>query len=275
MKMKPEMSLLRNLSIIKNRKVVSFNKIDNLKDRGFFFEEYMPIFKRVKKYIVWQIENGEWPQGACIPSENAIVEEMGVSRSTVSKALRELMLEGILTRIQGVGTFVAAKKPPIGLIEIKPIAEEISARGGVHSSRVLLLKKELLNKTMANDFDMQPGYPIYHSILIHFDSGKPVQLSDRYVNPLFAPDYLEQDFTKLTPSAYLFGLGQLGEAEHIVEAAIPDKSTQRFLEIDTNEPCLILHRRTWTNNIVVTSARFTYPGSRIKLGSRFRPNTLK
>lgn len=67
----------------------------------------------------------------------------------------------------------------------------------------------------------------------------------------------------------------LEEAEHIIEAVIPDNETQRLLEISAEDPCLVLHRRTWSSNVVVIKTKFNYPSSRIKLGSRFKPNFYK
>ena len=67
----------------------------------------------------------------------------------------------------------------------------------------------------------------------------------------------------------------LEEAEHIIEAVIPDNEPQRLLEISAEDPCLVLDRKTWSSNVVVIKAKFTYLSSRIKLGSRFKPNFYK
>ncbi len=67
----------------------------------------------------------------------------------------------------------------------------------------------------------------------------------------------------------------LEEPEHIIEAVIPDNETQRLLEISAEDPRLVLHRRTRSSTVVVIKAKFTYPSSKIKLGSRFKPNFYK
>ncbi|MCQ4034039.1 GntR family transcriptional regulator, partial [Klebsiella pneumoniae] len=45
-----------------------------------------------------------------IPSEAELVAQFGFSRMTINRALRELTDEGLLVRLQGVGTFVAEPK---------------------------------------------------------------------------------------------------------------------------------------------------------------------
>jgi len=266
---------MNKIEKIGSAKKLSDRSNNNLAEDVALGGEDVPLYKKVKKFIIRKITNNVWLPGACIPSENIIVKEMGVSRSTVSRALRELTMEGFLDRVQGVGTFVTTKTPPIALLEIKSISEEILERGGVYSCDVLLLRKEIADDEIADAFHFPVGSPVFHSILVHRDSGKPVQLAERYVNPFLAPDYLKQDFTTITPSNYLIPLGPLEEVEHIIEAVMPDNETQRLLGISAEDPCLVLHRRTWSSNVVVTKAKFTYPSSRIKLGSRFKPNFYK
>ena len=66
-----------------------------------------PIYQRVKQAIVNQIRAGHWQPHQRVPSESELVAELGVSRMTINRALRELTSEGFLIRMQGVGTFVA------------------------------------------------------------------------------------------------------------------------------------------------------------------------
>lgn len=53
-----------------------------------------------------QITSGAWPVGSQIPSENALVETLGVSRTPVREAIRSLAQVGMLKSRQGLGTFV-------------------------------------------------------------------------------------------------------------------------------------------------------------------------
>ena len=70
-----------------------------------------PLYARVKQMIAQQIRSGAWPAHYRVPSESELVEELGFSRMTINRALRELTAEGLLVRMQGVGTFVAQPRP--------------------------------------------------------------------------------------------------------------------------------------------------------------------
>ncbi len=233
-----------------------------------------PIYSQVKDLIVNHIESGKWRPGTKIPSENKLAKMLSISRMTAQRALRELTVNGYLNRVQGVGTFVANEKAKSALIEIVPISEEIASRGTIHSSQVYFLGKECENMEIASELGLRPTCEVFHSIIVHMANDKPMQIEDRYVNPYVAPNYLKQDFTKITPSYYLFQKGPLTKAEHIVEAVLPDTQTQKLLKIKSEEPCLVLNRKTWIFENVATKVKLIYPGKDFKLEGVFSPSPI-
>ncbi|WP_256666037.1 histidine utilization repressor [Pseudomonas sp. 8Z] len=232
-------------------------------------EQPAPLYARVKQMIVQQIQNGTWPPHHRVPSESELVNELGVSRMTINRALRELTLDGVLVRMQGVGTFVAEPKGQSALLQVQNIAEEIAARGHRYSCLVVSLQEVQAGPERALALDLREGSRVFHSRIVHFENDVPVQIEDRYVNPAVAPDYLQQDFTQQTPHAYLAQVAPLTEGEHLVEAVLAESSECRLLKIESTEPCLLIRRRTWSGRNVVTSARLLYPGSRYRLEGRF------
>lgn len=230
-----------------------------------------PLYQKVKTYIVSMIDSGRLAPDSRIPSENEIVQILNVSRMTVHRALRELTAEGLLVRLQGVGTFVAPQKPQSALLEIVSIADEIRRRGGTHTSQVHLLQAEPVMGPIAGAMRLEPGTRVFHAVLVHFDDGVPVQLADRHVNPALVPDFLNQDFTRITPNEYLVQAAPFTEVDHVIEAVLADRKTQDLLRLKKNTPCLVLHRTTWAGEVAVTHSRFTYPGPRYRLGGRFKP----
>jgi len=85
----------------------------------------LPRYSQIKRMISSRIQSGDWRPGDRIASEAELVRDIGVSRMTINRALRELTLEGQLVRVQGVGTFVAESKAQSALFEVKNIADEI------------------------------------------------------------------------------------------------------------------------------------------------------
>jgi GntR family histidine utilization transcriptional repressor len=228
-----------------------------------------PLYAQVKQMIVQQIQSGAWPAHHRVPSESELVEELGFSRMTINRALRELTNDGLLLRMQGVGTFVAEPKGRSALFAVNNIADEIAARGHRHHSKLIRLGEELAGPERALALDLREGQRVFHSLIVHYENDVPVQLEDRYVNAAVAPDYLRQDFTRITPYAYLSRVAPLTEGEHVVEAILADAEECRLLQIERGEPCLLIRRRTWSGPQAVTSARLLHPGSRHRLEGRF------
>lgn len=203
-----------------------------------------------------------------VPSENELVVELGVSKMTANRALRELANEGELIRIQGVGSFVAERKGYSALFEVRNIAEEIAERGHVHEAAVVVLAQETASPEIADALELAIGAAVFHSLIVHSENGVPVQIEDRFVHPEAAPEYLAQDFSTLTPNAYLTAAAPLSGSEHVVEAAMPQAWECKLLTIMKTEPCLTIRRRTWSAKQVVSTARLVYPGHRYRLEAR-------
>lgn len=227
-----------------------------------------PLYQRVKDHIKDQIRAGIWSEGCRIPSESALMEVFKASRMTVNRAVRELSAEGWLNRVQGAGSFVAGQKPHSVLLEVRSIRDEVLERGGRHESRVRLLEATRADGRLAEALAVPPGSRVFHSAILHLENGVPIQWEERHVNPGFAPDYLAQDFTQVTPNAYLTAMGPIEAADHQIEALIPEEPLRRALAMELGEPCLSLLRRTWSGGLVAARSHLLHPGSRFRFLGR-------
>jgi GntR family transcriptional regulator, histidine utilization repressor len=236
-------------------------------------ESPWPLYQQVKQLIVRRIQAGHWQPGNKIPTESDLVKTLGMSRMTINRAIRELSNDGHLIRKQGSGTFVAPRKPRMGLLEIRSIADEIKEQGGNHKCNVHLLTRESVTEELAKKTGFGLGTMVYHSITVHRNGSSPIQMADRFVNPDLAPEYLNQDFTAITPSEYLLSVTPLTEANIVIDAISPDKQTCDLLEISKQEPCLLICRTTWSKKILATSSRFISPSSRYSIAGSFKPSS--
>ena len=229
------------------------------------------LHEQIKRFVTEKILDNSWATGERLPSEHELVKQFGVSRMTVSKALRDLTTAGMIVRIAGVGSFVAEAKPQSTLLQIANIASEIRSRGHVHSCQYIAKERVSASPDISAWLGVLPGVSVFHVVCVHLENGTPVQLEDRYVNPQMAPSFLEQDFTDITPGEYLLNHVPVDQIEHVVDAVLPTKEQAARLDMTTQEPCLQLTRRTWWHDTSVTWVRCVHPGARYRLGSRFRP----
>jgi GntR family transcriptional regulator len=71
----------------------------------------VPLYHQIQHLIRHRIHSGQYPPGTQIPSEHDLCRELAVSRVTLREALRELVREHLLVKVQGKGTFVSSNPP--------------------------------------------------------------------------------------------------------------------------------------------------------------------
>lgn len=228
-------------------------------------------YARIKQYLKDELARGRWPPGAAMPSDAELVAQFGVSRMTVTRALNELRSEGLVERVQGVGTFAAHLFRVASTLRIRDLHEEITSRGHQHHAEVHLARQEKAADGLAQKLGLAVGAPVFHTLIVHFEDGVPLQCEDRYVNPASAPGYLGNDFTQVTPTQYLLQVAPLWEAQYSIEAALPTSQEAKLLGIGHDEPCLIVVRRTVSQELPITLARLVHPGTRYLLQGEFKP----
>jgi GntR family transcriptional regulator, histidine utilization repressor len=228
-------------------------------------------YARVQHHLKEGLARGRWAPGALMPSEAALVAQFAVSRMTVNRALRELQAEGLVQRTQGVGTFAAPLHRVSSTLTIRDLHDEIESRAHQHQALVHAQRAERASAALAMQLGVASGSQVFHTLIVHLENGLPLQCEDRYVNPACAPDYLDQDFTRTTPTHYLFEVTALWRAQYSIESSRPTAQEAKLLGIAADEPCLVVTRRTFTRNAAITIARLVHPGTRYVLEGSFEP----
>ena len=235
----------------------------------------IPRYQQLKSHIVASIQAGRLRPRDRVPSEQDLVRSFGVSRMTANRALRELATDGVVVRQSGVGTFVAEAQARSDALDVRNIADEIRERGHVHSSRVVVMEKVAAPGDVAVRLRLRPGGALFHSLIVHLENDLPIQVEDRYVSAHAAPGYLRQDFTRTTPNEYLSLVAPLQTVEHVIRAEEPARRIRGMLRMTANEPCLVIHRRSWSAGQPVSIAHLYHPGSRYELTAGSQPGATR
>lgn len=226
-----------------------------------------PRYVAIKSFVNSGIAEGALKAGDRIPSEADFVDRFGVSRMTVNRALRELQKEGVIVRHAGVGSFVAEPQPIGQIIEIRNIADEIRERGHEYHAVVIQNILTKSNRTTSPLLGIASGTRLFHSIVVHFEAGQPLQLEERYVLAAIAPEYGKIDFTTTTPNEYLTKVAPLERFTHRVRAVLPDPAARKLLNMREGEPALVMTRQTWSRGRLASHATLTHPGNRFELSA--------
>ncbi|MFI1918651.1 FadR/GntR family transcriptional regulator [Nocardia sp. NPDC020380] len=67
-----------------------------------------PLAAQAAEVLLTRIRSGEWELGHKLPGETTLAAQLGVGRSTLREAIRELAGRGVLESRQGAGVFLTA-----------------------------------------------------------------------------------------------------------------------------------------------------------------------
>ncbi|MBZ4518366.1 GntR family transcriptional regulator, partial [Mycobacterium avium] len=179
-----------------------------------------------------------------LPSESALAAELGVSRNAIREALELLRGEGLITRVQGSGTFVTGAKLRQDLNRLKGLAESLAGHRLPVENKVLSIRESTATPFVAAKLQLPENAPILFIERLRSVGGLPLSLdttSLRIGAIRIDADLDKQDVFALIEQE----LGErLGWAEITVESVLADPNTATLLQIRTGAPLLLLHRLT-------------------------------
>ena len=227
----------------------------------------LPQFALIKQYINDHIDSGAWPAGTRTPSENELCSIFSVSRMTARRALQELADQGMLSRAPGLGTFVAEIELQTPSLEIPNIVDQ-AINSDSYSSRILSLGAISAPAEIAELMHRSTVTEVYQAIIVHLDKQSPIQWQALYVNPDLAPAFLKQNYTKITPDAYLDWISPVSGKDHQLEAVLPSPIQRRELGLtaESSAVCMQLNQRCWSQKTVRNYSQLAHPASRFHLG---------
>ncbi len=229
------------------------------------------VYEQIKRVLGQQITSGNWSTGERVPGEEELAKHFGTARMTVHRALRELTDSGHIVRRRRAGSFVAAPPAPSAVLEIADMAKVIPMRGQRYRYECLTNETRSAPDEIAQRLDIAEGDPAQYVVCRHMANSEAVELEERWINLDLMPQAAEQNFRTRSPGAWLMSVAGWTEAEHTISAVSADAQTAEKLGIEDGAACLVLERRTFQDDRVVTFARLTHPGNRHRFTERFKP----
>lgn len=204
---------------------------------------YRPLHRQVYDVIVRRMAQGVWRAGDCLPSEQALARELGVSQGTVRKVLDALTAEKLLERRQGKGTFIAENTQERTLFRFfrlaHPGGRRVTPESGGESVKVRAAKA-----VEAARLDLAKGDKVVEILRVRSIEGRPA-VRERIV----APSRLFPDIEKRGPlpntlySLYQTAYGiNITSAQEELRAELADAEDARVLGVAEGAPVLCIER---------------------------------
>jgi GntR family transcriptional regulator len=202
--------------------------------------DHAPLYRQLQRVLREAIQNRLLTPDDALPAERDLAEEMGVSRITVRKALDGLVSEGLLTRRQGAGTFVAARVEK-SFSKLSSFTEDMISRGRTPHSTWLSRTEGQVTPEESLTLGLSPGAPVYRFHRIRYADGAPMALEYSTI-PAFAmpsPDFVE---TSLYEALEKTG-HRPARALQRLRAVLFTPDQADLLSIAPRDPGLLIERR--------------------------------
>lgn len=210
---------------------------------------YKPLYRQVKERLLGRITDGKWAPGQLLPSEIDIAAELCVSSGTVRKALKEMAAENVVSRRQGLGTFVSKMNEERVLFQFFRLLPDSGGRD-YPDSRLISIKLGKASAEAAQHLKLHRGDPVILIERLRLLKGRPC-IHDTFVFPQALYPGLERR-TDLTNNLYVFFSEQYGvtiaKATERLKAVPAGPKQLKLLELETGECLLSIDRISYALN---------------------------
>lgn len=151
------------------------NKRSEIKDKAGSSLDFHPLYLQIKELLIQRILQGDWKPGELLPSEFKLAAEFKVSQGTVRKALDELAAEKAVIRMQGKGTFVAARNTRHTPLHFFRVELDSGERWTAHNTRLVLFEDNAeATEEELRQLALQPGSPVVRIERLRYFEEKPM-----------------------------------------------------------------------------------------------------
>lgn len=199
-----------------------------------------PLYLQVYEAIRDAIHSGRLTVGDRLPTERGFCEQLGVSRATIRRALRQLVDEGVLEAAVGRGYFVSGgvlAEPPNSLMSFTELA---AARGLVPSAEVISETVRPATPEEAGVFAVNVNDLVFELERLRLLDGSPTAVDRTRIPAAFAPGIESIDFTRASIYAVLAAAGAVPiRADVVVSAVAADDAKSRCLSVEAGTPLIV------------------------------------
>lgn len=177
--------------------------------------------------------------GDYLPSENELCAKYSITRTTVRKALDNLVNEGFIEKQHGKGSRVKERRHSLGLLNVKGFSEAV----GMNVNTIFLQKPLKIKWKEAMAF--HPSEQEIKSNCLYFErlrcvGDDPVMLesnwfADQGLKKFVGQEFVDGSFFKTLSQKYLV---EITGSEQELRAEYADERTSGYLKIETGAPIL-------------------------------------
>jgi GntR family transcriptional regulator len=197
------------------------------------------------------ISQGVYNPGDVLPTEHELMRHYDLSSTTVRRAVRDLVLEGLIYRKAGKGTFVKRTRVEEHLSRLTSYAEEMRSRNIVPSFKLVCAKPCVPPADAARVLDLSANQEAYYIERVQLGNGEPIALARGYWRRDIGEQLAQHDLDVIALYEVVENTLHISlvEADESISAAVSDADITKKLDIQRRAPLLVLRRASYTTDM--------------------------
>lgn len=226
-----------------------------------------PRYFRAKVEVQRRIE--QLGHGDTLQAERRLADQLGVSRTTLRKALAELSAEGVLRREHGSGTYVAPPKI-VRVRQLTSLSEDFGVDGKTVASRVLSCDHVAADAETQAALELGRGARVYRVTRLRIVDDEPLAIEVANLRgPLRGLAARLDEQASLYEALRVHYSREIAFVEDTVETALASPDEAELLGVATGHPLLMVHRLGRDGaGTALEWTRSVYRGDRFKFVAR-------
>jgi GntR family transcriptional regulator len=210
-------------------------------------QQAKPLYQIVSDALLAQVESGELKPNDRLPSESELCEQYSVARNTVRRALSELVNDGILKTVPGLGTFVQDIRLPKTAEYLYGFSQEMDLHQKTITSRVIEARLISADPLLTRRMKLQLGAEVVFLYRVRLMDAEPVAIERSYLPHALCPGILQYDFSECSLYETLSTVYNRRpyNAGQEIEAGLATPEVTRLLGLTPPAVVLIFHRETY------------------------------
>lgn len=198
---------------------------------------YLQVYNILKDWIL----KGRYAPNEKLPSEGELCEILGVSRITTRRAIEMLSNEGLIRRVQGLGTFVPPSIPkvsePFG--KISDLAERVNRLSERTKLENIEISEVEPDPMAAIELKLSPGQRVIKATYTRTEKSLPIGCADVFIPTDLGVQITAADLENNSSPTLIQDKGfQISGAHQLIGATLSDTETSTRLKMNVGSPLI-------------------------------------
>ena len=212
---------------------------------------HAPLYQWLAETLREDISQGVYNPGDVLPTEHELMRHYDLSSTTVRRAVHDLVLEGLIYRKAGKGTFVKRTRVEEHLSRLTSYAEEMRSRNIAPSFKLVCAKLCVPPTDAARALNLPAEQKAFYIERVQLGNGEPIALARGYWRHDVGEQLAQHDLDVMALYEVLENElhTPLVEADESISASVADADIAHKLDIQRRAPLLVLRRVSYTTEM--------------------------